>query len=119
MSNTATATAEIAGETYVTEVVYGEGSEVRIYEQTASRDHNATIVPGAYAVRYTTVSYSSFVEGRGERRPYYACIDVMIDTQDRTQSSVEFGGVALAHESVKGARKPHTIVRYAYEMIEK
>lgn len=116
---TTTATAQIAGETYGTEVTVGEGAVIRIYEQTASRDHNATIVPGTYPVRYTTVNYNPFVEGRGESRPYYACIDVEIDTQDRTQSSAEFGGVALAFENVKGARKPHTITMYAYQMTEK
>jgi hypothetical protein len=103
--------------TYITEVTYTEGAEVRIYEQTASRDYDAKIVPGTYPVRYTTVNYAPFVAGRGERLPYFACIDVEIDTPTRSQSSVEFGGVALASEVVKGVRKAHTIVKYAYEMI--
>lgn len=116
--NTTENTTPAALPAYVTEVTYAEGAEVRICEQTASRDYTAKIVPGTYPVRYTTVNYHPFREGTGERRPYYACIDVEIDTPDRTQSSVEFGGVALAHESIKGARKAHTIVRYAYQMIE-
>jgi hypothetical protein len=103
---------------YTPTVTYVEGDTVRICEQTASRDYTAKIVPGTYPVRYTTVNYHPFREGVGESRPYYACIDVEIDTPDRSQSSVEFGGVALAFEDIKGIRKAHTIVRYAYQMVE-
>lgn len=103
---------------YQAEATFTEGDEIRICEQTASRDYTAKIVPGTYPVRYTTVGYHPFREGVGERRPYYACIDVEIDTPTRTQSSVEFGGVALASETIQGARKPYTIVRYAYQMTE-
>jgi hypothetical protein len=105
---------------YATEVTYAEGAEIRICEQTASRDYTAKIVPGTYPVRYTTVSYHPFREGADQYapRPEYACIDVEIDTPTRSQSSVEFGGVALAFEHIAGTRKAHTIVRYAYQMIE-
>lgn len=99
-----------------TEVTYGPDAEIRIYEQTASRDYTAMIVPGTYPVQYTDVNYFPFVEGQGESRPYYARIEVLIDTPDRTQSSVEFGGVALAWENVKGERRTHTITMYAYQM---
>ena len=104
--------------TYADTVTYQDGATIRIYEATASRDYDAKIVPGTYPVRYATVNYHPFREGEGEARPYWARIDVEIITPDRVQSSVEWGGVALATEKIKGERRAHTITRYAYLMVE-
>ena len=88
---------------------------VHVSAETASRDYTATAVPGDYPVQYTDVQYRPVRDGE---RPYYVTIRVLIDTPTRRESTVEFGGVALASREVQGERIGHTIVRYAYEVKE-
>lgn len=88
-------------------------AKVRISAQTASRDFTAAVVPGTYAVEYTDVNYRPVADAE---RAYYVIARVEIDTPTRTQSSAEFGGVALAWEDIAGERQPHTMVWYSYEV---
>ena len=85
---------------------------VRISAATASRDYTATVVPGDYPIEYTDVSYHPVRDGE---RPYYVTIHVQIDTPTRTESAVEFGGVALDMRDVAGERLNHISIRRAYE----
>lgn len=94
-----------------TTVTFPAGYKIRVYEQTASRDYTATIVPGTYPLEYTNIHYRPT-----DDQPYYVIARVQIDTPTRNESTVEFGGVALASREVQGARIAHTKVWYNYEV---
>lgn len=96
----------------LSEVVVAEGRTVRVCAETASRDFTAAVVPGTYALVYTDSNYRPVRDGQ---EPYYVYADVLIDTPDRVESSVEFGGVRVASQKVAGKRIAHTLSWYAYQ----
>lgn len=96
-----------------TRIIVPAGAQTRISAATASRDFTADIVPGEYAIEYTDSCYNPVREGE---RPYYVLARVEIDTPDRTESTVEFGGVALASARIEGKRQPHILTWYAYQV---
>lgn len=97
-----------------TTVTVAEGTTIRIYEQTASRDYTANVVPGTYPLSYTDSRYNTIHD---DARPYYVLAKLLIDTPDRRESSAEFGGVALAHRDVQGERTTHIKTWYNYEVM--
>lgn len=89
------------------------GHEIRIYAATASRDYTATAVGGTYPIEYTTSNYRPVPEGE---RPYYALVRLPIVSPERTESTVEYGGISLANRKVEAETHPHVVVMYAYEV---
>jgi hypothetical protein len=106
MSNTTTTQ-------YPTTVTIAEGYEVRVMAQTASRDYTAKVVAGTYPIEYTTIRGYAVPEGD---RPYYARVRVQIESPERRESSVEFGGVTLATQVVPASVDNHTIQWYGYQV---
>lgn len=103
----------IAPEGYPTHVVIGEGVTKRVSAQTASRDYTVEVVPGKYPIRYTDVNYWTLRDGA---RPYYAIATVDAIAPTRSESSVEWGGVALASHVVQGGEERSSFQWYAYEV---
>lgn len=94
-------------ENIVRTVTVPEGIVRRQYEQTASRDHNVTLVPGVYEV--TTKRYRE--SGRMDR--FYASIPAI--AHNHTASTVEFGGIALAWEQRGGETENYGWSIYGYQ----
>jgi len=90
----------------LTKVTVPEGVVCRKYEQTASRDHDVTLVPGTYDL-VPTKTPEGVVDG------YWASIPAI--AHEHTASTVEFGGVALAWEDRGGEVEDYGLHVYAYE----
>lgn len=88
-------------------VTVPEGVVVRKYEQTASRDHDVTLVAGTYDLKADR-SPEGFLRG------YWASIPAVAHAH--TASTVEFGGVALAWEERGGETEVYGWHAYAYEI---
>lgn len=93
-------------ETYQTVTVV-EGVVARKMEQTASRDHNVTLVAGTYEL-------TAHRSPEGVLTRYTAAIPAI--AHDHTASTVEFGGVALAWEKRGGETETYGFHVYAYEV---
>lgn len=99
--------AEVAAEQEPTTVTVGEGVVARKYEQTASRDHDVTLVPGTYPL---TTRRSP--EGRVQA--YTAAIPAVAHAH--WSSTVELGGVALAGEHRGGELETYSFHVYSYQL---
>lgn len=86
---------------------------VRITEQTASRDHNAVLLPGTYDLK---VKYQSVPFGQTPTVIDYVHASIPARTQQRRESSVEFGGVALATRVVEAQIEQYTLMIRGYEI---
>ena len=78
--------------------IVGEGVTARVSAQTASRDYTVTLTPGTYPL-------SAQVSPEGHLTALWAAIPAVSET--RTESSVEWGGVALAHRTVAGGAETY------------
>lgn len=87
-------------------VTVPEGMTGRKMEQTASRDHNVSLIPGTYDVKVRR-----YPEGGIDS--YSAAIPAIAHAH--TASTVEFGGVALAWEERGGERETYWLHVYASE----
>lgn len=96
--------------TLPTSVTIAAGYKVMVTAQTASRDYGAQVVPGTYPIRWTSL--------QGYEVPpedaYYASIRVKINSPERTESTAEFAGVAIASRKVDASIDDHTLQLYAY-----
>lgn len=99
MSNTTTRTA--------TTITVPEGVVRRQYEQTASRDHNVTLVAGTYELK---AHYSP------ERFLTHYSASIPAVAHDHWASTVEFGGVALAGKQRGGESETYGFHAYGYEV---
>lgn len=93
--------------TVYTTVTVAEGVVARKYEQTASRDHDVTLVPGTYPLtaHYSPEKYLTH---------YSAAIPAIAHAH--TASTVEFGGVALAWEERGGEQETYGLHVYSYDV---
>lgn len=94
--------------TYTT-ITVAEGVVARQYEQTASRDHDVTLVPGTYPLHIHRTP-------EGVIDSYWAAIPAI--AHKHTASTVEFGGVALAWEERGGETETHSWHAYAYQVAD-
>lgn len=90
-----------------TTVTVGEGVVVRKCEETASRDHNVTLVPGTYPLTPTR-------NPEGHLSWLSAAIPAI--AHDYWRSTVEFGGVALAGEHRGGELETYGYMVRGYEI---
>lgn len=91
----------------LTTVTVAEGVVARQYEQTASRDHDVTLVPGTYPLK-------AHRSPEGYLTHYTASIPAI--AHEHTRSTVEFGGVALAWEQRGGETETYGLHVYAYDV---
>lgn len=97
----------VAAEDVVTAVIVGEGVVRRQYEQTASRDHDVTLVPGTYPV----VAHKS---PEGWLTHYSASIPAVAHAH--VASTAEFGGVAYGWEQRGGETEIYGFQMYGYQI---
>lgn len=88
-----------------TTVTVAEGVVARQYEQTASRDHDVTLVAGTYPL-----------QAHHSPEGYLTHFTAQIPAHAHTHvaSTVEFGGVALAWEQRGGEEETYGLHVYAY-----
>lgn len=84
-----------------------EGDTATVSAQTASRDYTVTLTPGTYPLTVT-------VNPEGSLQALHAKIPARSET--RSESSVEWGGVALASRTVAGRDETYFARIDAYEV---
>lgn len=94
--------------TIFTQVTIGEGVVRRKYEETASRDHDVTLVPGTYPIK------AKFYNGGNILDSYHAAIPAI--AHDHWSSTVEFGGVALAGKQRGGESETYSLFFYGFQV---
>lgn len=95
-------------QTVFTTVTVPAGVVARKCEETASRDHDVTLIAGTYSV---TAHYSP--EGRLQN--YWASIPAV--AHSHWASTVEYGGVALAGKERGGEIESYSFHAYSYEIV--
>lgn len=85
-----------------------EGDTARVSAQTASRDYTVTLTPGTYPL-------TAAVNPEGYLSALHAAIPAVSET--RSESSVEWGGVALASHIVKGGPETYHMRVESYTLV--